>query len=128
VTDHQFLSTLTESLNADPFFHHWARDLQVNLCLVCDEQQLTLSLHHGVADENLIAAPKYRMEGTAEMWRQALDTPYCKGFYDIFEGPCFLKTDLPPVLVASHAKAFTRFWKHLRCDCNGQSRRWDGNV
>ena len=122
------MARFAASVNSDDAFRHWARDVRVTLALCAPEAQAGLSLVDGCIALIPPEQAQYALRGTEAEWRQALDTPYNAGYYDVFEGARLLESTVPPLLAASHAKAFTRLWKQLRTALNGGGRRWDWHV
>lgn len=124
----EVMAQFVDALNADVWFRHWARDLEVTVALGTGRRLAGVSAAHGQVTIIDPAETQYRIYGSEEDWHKALSTPAHAGYYDVFEGPCFLKNDMPRLLVASNAKAFDRMWKHLCVAAGGQGREWDCHV
>ncbi len=122
------LTRFVTALNADSWYRHWARDLEVTFSFQAGELLVGFSAARGQIERIAPQEARYLIAGTEEDWRRALSTPRHIGYYDVFEGPCFLKNDMPRLLVASNAKAFDRLWKHLRAAAGGQGREWNCHV
>lgn len=122
------LAGFAAALNADTWYRHWARDLEVTFSLQAGELLAGFSAARGRIEMADPRETRYLITGTEGDWHKALSTPAHAGYYDVFEGPCFLKNDMPRLLVASNAKAFDRMWKHLRAAAGGQGREWDCHV
>lgn len=124
----EVINQLTEHLNADVAFRHWARNLNVRIQISTDEESFLMSVSDGEVRKEDSGAADLIFYGGREEWNKALKTPFHCGFYDVFEGACLLHTNAEPLHIASNAKAYTRLWKQLRAALNGEERRWDWNV
>lgn len=119
---------LADQLNRDDAFRHWARALTTGISISVKGENCCISIREGEVFPEMICETEVFLTGSEREWENALHTPYNQGFYDVTEGAGMLHLTARPLLIASNAKAFTRFWKQLRSVLCNEEREWDWNV